>query len=218
MDGLTSRQRDILQFIVENTEKMGFPPTIREIGVQFQIKSTNGVNDHLKALERKGYLLRTDQLSRLLVATPLGRRYLGLDGDEDSSRPMLRIPLVNGVLPGTQLLDGQNVEDNLTIDSALLPKTTAERFALRVRGDGMIKAGILSGDILFAKRQKAARPGEMAVVLMAGDMIVRRIYPEGDRIRLQPANDAMQPIYVDATQKGGFEILGVAIGLQRKYI
>lgn len=218
MDGLTTRQRDILQFIVDNTEKMGFPPTIREIGVHFQIKSTNGVNDHLKALERKGYLLRTDQLSRSLVATALGRRYLGLDDDSDSGRPMLRIPLVSGVLPGTQLLDAPNVEDTLSIDSALLPKTTSERFALRVRGDGMINAGVLSGDILFAKRQRSARPGELAVVLMDGDMAVRRVYPEGDRVRLQPANDAMQAVYVDAIQNGGFEILGVVIGLQRKYV
>ncbi len=216
MEGLTARQREILQFIVEHAEKMGFPPTIREIGVHFHIKSTNGVNDHLRALERKGHLLRTDQLSRSLVITALGRRCLGLDGEADGGRPALRLPLVSGVSPGTQLLDAQNVEDHLTVDSALLPKATAERFALRVRGDGMISAGILNGDILFAKRQKTARPGEVAVVLMDGDMVVRRFYPKGERIRLQPANDAMQPVYIDAAQNSGFEILGIMIGLQRK--
>ena len=218
MEGLTARQRDILQFIVDNTEKMGFPPTIREIGIRFQIRSTNGVNDHLKALERKGYLSRGDQLSRSMVATAIGRRYLGLEDDTNADRLMLRVPFVNGVLPGTDLLDPQNIEDHLNVDSALLPKTVADRFALRVRGEAMIDAGILSGDILFAKRQRTVRSGDLAVVLLDGDLAVRRLYYEGNRIRLQPANATMHPVYIDGGQPGGFDIHGAVIGLWRRYL
>ncbi|MDR0965892.1 MAG: transcriptional repressor LexA [Myxococcales bacterium] len=217
MEGLTQRQREILQFIVDTAERNGFPPTVREIGVHFEIKSTNGVNDHLKALERKGHLTRTGQLSRSLVATALGRRTLGLESEPGEGRPTLHLPLVRGLLPGTDLIDPLNVEDMLALDSALLPRTTAERFALRVQGDGMIDAGIFNGDILFAKRQKSARSGEIAVVLIDGDMAVRRVYPEGERIRLQPANDAMQPTFIDVSQSKGFEVLGIVIGLQRKF-
>lgn len=217
MEGLTARQRDILQFIVESSEQKHYPPSIREIGNRFGIKSTNGVNDHVRALERKGYLTRTDQTSRSLVVTAKGRVCLGISDPASETRTVLKVPVVSGVMPGTDLLDPANVSEAVAVDAALLPKSLTERFAVRICGDGMVGAGIFNGDLLFARRQNTARPGDVAVVSLSGDMCVRRYFPEGERIRLEPANDTLQPVYVEAARAGEFEVLGVAIGLTRKF-
>ncbi len=217
MEGLTARQRDILQFIVESSEQKHYPPSIREIGVKFGIRSTNGVNDHLRALERKGYLTRTDQTSRSLVVTAKGRGCLGISDAASETRTVLRLPVVSGITRGSDLLDPANVSETIAVDASLLPGSLTERFAVRMCGDGMIGAGIFSGDLLFARRQDTARPGDVVVACLSGDLCVRRYFPEGDRIRLEPANDSLRPVYVEAARAGDFVMLGVAIGLNRKF-
>lgn len=215
MEELTDRQREILTFIVKETEVRGFPPTIREIGEQMDIRSTNGVNDHLKALERKGYLNRGEQQSRSLVPTKRARLVLGLGTRRDSG--MVDVPLLGKVAAGAPLLATENVEDSVRIDSFLLGGSGREVFALRVKGQSMIEDGIFDGDYLFVKKTPTAQPGDIVVALIEDEATVKRYYPEGDRIRFQPANATMQPIYVNRSEFRSTMLLGLVVGVYRKF-
>jgi repressor LexA len=214
MEELTERQRQILSFIVKESEVRGFPPTIREIGEQMDIRSTNGVNDHLKALERKGYLTRGEQQSRSLVPTKRARMVLGLGSRRDSG--MIDVPLLGKVAAGAPLLATENLEDSVRIDSFLLGGNGREVFALRVKGDSMIEDGIYDGDYLFVRKTPSAQPGEIVVALIEDEATVKRYYPEGDRIRFQPANHTMQPIYVDRSAFRSTMLLGLVVGVYRQ--
>jgi repressor LexA len=215
MEELTDRQREILTFILKETEVRGFPPTIREIGEQMDIRSTNGVNDHLKALERKGYLNRGEQQSRSLVPTKRARLVLGLGQRKDSG--MVDVPLLGKVAAGAPLLATENVEDSVRIDSFLLGGSGREVFALRVKGQSMIEDGIFDGDYLFVKKTPTAQPGDIVVALIEDEATVKRYYPEGDRIRFQPANATMQPIYVNRSDFRSTMLLGLVVGVYRKF-
>jgi repressor LexA len=214
MEELTERQREILSFIVRETESRGFPPTIREIGEQMDIRSTNGVNDHLKALKKKGYLLRGEQQSRSLVPTKRARLVLGLGPKRDAS--LVEVPLLGKVAAGAPLLATENMEDSVRIDSFLLGGGGREVFALRVKGESMIEDGIYDGDYLFVRKAPSATPGEIVVALIEDEATVKRFYPEGDRIRFQPANRTMKPIYVQKSEFRSTMILGVVIGVYRQ--
>jgi len=214
MEELTERQREILAFIVKETESRGFPPTIREIGEEMDIRSTNGVNDHLKALERKGYLSRGEQQSRSLVATKRARLLLGLGTKKESG--MVEVPLLGKVAAGAPLLAQEHVEDSVRIDSFLLGGQGREVFALRVKGNSMIEDGIFDGDYLFVRKTPQAQPGDIVVALIEDEATVKRYFPEGDRIRFQPANATMQPIYVSKSEFRSTMILGQVVGVYRK--
>ncbi len=214
METLTDRQKEILGYIARATEERGFPPTIREIGEEFGIRSTNGVNDHLKALERKGYLSRCDQQSRTLVATKAARLLLGL-GAPAKARTV-QIPVVGRVAAGRPLLAVEAVEDTVEIDSVLLPGQGREVFALRVKGDSMIGDGIHEGDFLFVRKQLHAKRGDIVVAMIEDEATVKRYYPEGDRIRFQPSNTAHAPIYVAKSDFRETMILGVVVGVYRR--
>ena len=216
MEELTERQRQILGFIVRETETRGFPPTIREIGEEMDIRSTNGVNDHLKALERKGYLSRGEQQSRSLVATKRARLVLGLGQRKEPG--MVEVPVLGRVAAGAPLLATENVEDSVKIDSFLLGGNGREVFALRVKGQSMIEDGIFDGDYLFVRKTASAQPGDIVVALIEDEATVKRYYPEGDRVRFQPANAAMQPIYVSRTDFRSTMILGQVVGVYRKML
>jgi repressor LexA len=214
MEELTERQREILTFIVKETEARGFPPTIREIGEQMDIRSTNGVNDHLKALERKGYLNRGEQQSRSLVPTKRARMLLGLGAKKDSG--LVEVPLLGKVAAGAPLLAQENLEDSVKIDSFLIGGTGREVFALRVKGQSMIEDGIHDGDYLFVRKTPSAQPGDIVVALIEDEATVKRYYPEGERIRFQPANKDMQPIYVNKADFRSTMLLGSVVGVYRK--
>ena len=214
MEELTDRQKQILHFIVRESESRGFPPTIREIGEQTDIRSTNGVNDHLKALERKGYLTRGEQQSRSLVPTKRARLVLGLGARRDGN--MVDVPLLGKVAAGVPLLTAENLEDSVRIDSFFLGSAGKEVFALRVKGDSMIEDGIFDGDYLFVRKTPGASPGDIVVALIEDEATVKRFYPEGDRIRFQPSNRAMHPIYVNRADFRSTMILGIVIGVYRK--
>jgi repressor LexA len=217
MEELTDRQKQILHFIVKETENRGFPPTIREIGEQMSIRSTNGVNDHLNALERKGYLQRGAQQSRSLVVTKRARLVLGLGARKDPT--ILEIPLLGRVAAGAPLLATENVEDSVRIDSFLLGGSGGrEVFALRVKGDSMIGDGIFDGDFLFVRKAASAQPGAIVVALIEDEATVKRYYPEQGRIRFQPSNPAMEPIYVTQSEFRSTMILGVVVGVYRKMV
>jgi repressor LexA len=215
MEELTDRQREILSFIVKETEARGFPPTIREIGEQMDIRSTNGVNDHLKSLERKGYLNRGEQQSRSLVPTKRARMLLGLGAKKDSG--LVEVPLLGKVAAGAPLLAQENMEDSVKIDSFLLGGAGGrEVFALRVKGQSMIDDGIYDGDYLFVRKTPAAQPGDIVVALIEDEATVKRYYPEGERIRFQPANATMSPIYVNKADFRSTMLLGLVVGVYRK--
>jgi repressor LexA len=217
METLTDRQKEVLRFIAVTTEQRGFPPTIREIGEEFSIRSTNGVNDHLKALERKGYLSRGEQKSRALVPTSSGRQLLGLLGAKEGDRTV-EVPVVGRVAAGAPLLAEENRREPVRVDRSLLPSGPAAQdvFALRIKGDSMIGDGIFDGDLVFVRRQSAARPGEIVVALIESEATCKRYFPEGDRIRLEPSNPRLAPIYVSRHEHRAMAILGIVVGVYRK--
>ena len=166
MKGLTRRQRMVLDVITKVGEERGYPPTIREIGEALGIKSTNGVNDHLKALERKGYLLRDKSKSRALrLAT--GHVEAELDGN------LINVPLIGRIAAGAPILADQNREASYTIDRALLgTNKTDDVFLLKVRGESMIGDGIFDGDLIFVQRADEARQGEIVAAMVDGEATV----------------------------------------------
>ncbi len=216
MEELTDRQKEILNFILRESEERGFPPTIREIGEEMDIRSTNGVNDHLKALERKGYLTRGEQQSRSLVPTKRARMILGMGQRRDPT--MIEVPLLGRVAAGAPLLATENVEDSVRIDSFLLGGSGKEVFALKVKGQSMIEDGIFDGDYLFVRKTPSAHPGDIVVALIEDEATVKRFFPEGDRIRFQPANKDMEPIYVKKSDFRSTQILGLVVGVYRKML
>jgi repressor LexA len=200
--GLTDRQREVLDFISDSIRKRGYPPTLREIGSHFGIKSTNGVNDHLRALEKKGFLHREDLKSRAL--RPIF--------PEDN---FVEVPVLGKVAAGQPMLAVENYEDTVKVDRFFIGQNR-EVFALRVKGDSMIEAGIFDGDFVFIRKQLQATSGEIVVAMIGDEATVKRYYPEGDNIRFQPANSAMSPIIVRKRDFRSVNLLGVVIGVYRK--
>jgi repressor LexA len=228
-DTLTQRQREILDFIASSIVDRGFPPTLREIGEHFHIRSTNGVNDHLKALEKKGHLRREDLKSRAMrpvlpdgsgelvpmrprrVATGTGGVELVPANDSD----LVDVPIVGKVAAGTPILAVENVSDTVRIDRVLIGGHR-EVFGLKIVGESMIEDGILDGDYVFVKKTPAARSGDIVVAMIEGEATVKRYFPEGDRIRFQPANSNMTPIVVRKADFKSVDIIGVVVGVYRK--
>lgn len=219
---LTDRQRAVLNFIQSRVEDVGYPPTIREIGEFLGIKSTNGVSDHLKALEKKGFLRREGQKSRALVPVMEGPRDLPdsvtrLDFSTASSGgDVIEVPLIGKVAAGAPILAHENREGSVKVDSFFLGGTTKQVFALRVSGDSMIEDGIFDGDYIFVKKQLHAEKGDIVVALIEEEATCKRFFPEGDRIRFQPANARLRPIYVRREDFRETQILGVVVGVYRK--
>jgi repressor LexA len=225
MTNLTDRQLEVLRFIARQIEENGYPPTIREIGEALDIRSTNGVNDHLKALERKGYLSRDPVKSRALIPSPAAREALGggtpsnvvsiLRGAQRPGSRMVEIPIVGRVAAGQPILAQERVEDTVQVDSFLLG-TNKKVYGLRVQGDSMIGDGILPCDYVFVKKQLNAEDGEIVVAMIDDEATVKRVYFEGDRVRFQPSNPRMAPIYVRDSDFRTTMILGVVVGVYRK--
>jgi repressor LexA len=224
--GLTDRQLEVLRFIAREIEERGYPPTIREIGEALHMASTNGVNDHLKALEKKGFLTRDPVKSRALIPTSQARDALG--GERGSNvislgahrevrltGRLVEVPIIGRVAAGQPILAQEHVEDTVQVDSFFLG-TSKRVYGLRVQGDSMIGDGILSGDYIFVKKQLHAEDGEIVVALIDEEATVKRVYFEGDRVRFQPSNPRMAPIYVRKEDFRSTMILGVVVGVYRK--
>ena len=222
---LTERQLEVLRFIASEIENRGYPPTIREIGEAMGIASTNGVNDHLKALERKGHLQRDAAKSRALIPTSLARQTLGGERHgnvvslasrrETRGGRVVEIPILGRVAAGQPSLAQENVEDTVQIDSFFLG-SHRKVYGLKVQGDSMIGDGIFSGDYIFVKKQLQADAGQIVVALIGDEATVKRVYFEGDRVRFQPSNPRMAPIYVRKEDFRSTMILGVVVGVYRK--
>jgi repressor LexA len=214
-DELTDRQKQVLTFIQESIRQRGYPPTLREIGERMGIRSTNGVNDHLKALEKKGYLAREDLKSRAL--RPLVKGGAGKTLTPPVTDDLIEVPLLGRVAAGAPLLAVENVEDTVKVDRFFLGAgSVKEVFALRVKGDSMIDDGIHDGDFIFVKKSLAADRGDIVVALIEDEATVKRYYPEGDVIRFQPANREMQPIMVRKRDFKSVNLIGIVVGVYRK--
>src|SRR5687768_15231539 len=231
-EALTQRQREILEFISASTVERGFPPTLREIGEHFNIKSTNGVNDHLKALEKKGHLRREDLKSRAmrpvfpdgngemipLRASSSGSSWPRHTGNVEVptfSEDMAEIPILGRVAAGQPILAIEQATDTVRIDRVLIGGHR-EVFGLRIVGESMIEDGIFDGDYVFVKKTPTARAGEIVVAMIEGEATVKRYFPEGDVIRFQPANQNMAPIFVRRADFRTVDIIGVVVGVYRK--
>lgn len=244
MQGLTERQRQILSYINLRIHEQGYPPTIREIGEFMGIRSTNGVNDHLKALERKGFLKREGLKSRALRPVSRGegddsiprgpgaRAASGVgEGFEKASGPglgsvvpavmpqgdLIDIPLLGRVAAGAPILADELHESTVRVDSFFLGRSARSAlFALRVTGDSMVDAGIFNGDYIFVKKQIEARANDIVVAMIDGEATVKRFVPDGDVIRFVPENASMQPIVVRRQDFRQTSILGVVCGVYRR--
>ena len=225
-EALTQRQREILEFISASIVERGFPPTLREIGEHFNIRSTNGVNDHLKALEKKGHLRREDLKSRAMrpvlpdgngELVPMRRAAMGT-GDVQlvsDSDDMAEIPILGRVAAGQPILAIEQATDTVKVDRVLVGNHR-EVFGLRIVGESMIEDGIFDGDYVFVKKTPAAHTGDIVVAMIEGEATVKRYYPEGDRIRFQPANQNMSPIIVRKADFKSVDIIGIVVGVYRK--
>ncbi len=197
---LTGRQQEIWTFVVDYVDRHGYPPTVREIGEAVGLASPSTVHAHLANLERAG-LLRRD---------PTKPRALELVGREELTATLPKLPLVGQIAAGSPLLAEENVEDAIAV-----PETLRGDFLLRVKGDSMIEAGILDGDIVVVRRAQDARNGEIVVALVGDDesgdeATVKTFYRDRGRVRLQPENSALEPIYADHVQ-----VLGRVVGVFR---
>ncbi len=207
---LTGRQQEIWEFLVEYVDRHGYPPTVREIGEAVGLASPSTVHAHLANLERLGLLRRDPTKPRALEL--IGRdRATGKRAVGESLAALPKLPLLGQIAAGAPLLADENVEDELAV-----PETLRGDFLLRVKGDSMIGAGILDGDIVVVRRAQDARNGEIVVALAGDDesadeATVKTYYKEKGRIRLQPENPALEPIYPDYVQ-----VLGKVVGVFRE--
>ncbi len=196
---LTPKQKRILDFVQSYAAAKGYPPTQREIASRFRLKSLGSVQDYLKALQSKGYL----------VKDAYGRRALRLN---EVGADSVRLPLLGTVAAGLPL-EAVEVQERVDVPKSLLGG--GENFALRVRGDSMIEDGIHDGDLVIVRRQPTARRGQTVVAMIDGEATVKKFFTQGQKVELRPANQAMQPIWVEPGQ--AFHILGVVVGLMRRY-
>lgn len=213
---LTDRQRAVLQFIADSIGDRGYPPTLREIGNHLGIKSTNGVNDHLRALERKGYLTREDMKSRTLrLLRDADGSPIGANAPAPANDDMIEIPIVGRVAAGALSEAIEDPEDTVRIDRMLVGRGR-DVFGLRIAGESMIEAGIHDGDYVFVRKQLTAKRGEIVIALVGDEATCKYYFAEKDHIRLQPANSTMAPILIPANDWRTTQVLGVVVGVYRK--
>ena len=206
---LTSRQEEILEYIKKYSKENRMPPTVREIGNHFEISSTNGVRAILAALIKKGYINRSPRLSRGIEVIDSDKNGNAAEAPSNT----IEIPIVGRVAAGTPILAVQNLEGTVTIDRDFLA-CRSDVFALRVKGDSMINAGIFDGDLIFARQQKTAERGEIIVAQIDNEATVKYYHPLADHVELRPANPRYRPIIVKNDKD--FTIAGKLIGVMRK--
>ncbi|MCB1141893.1 MAG: transcriptional repressor LexA [Leptospiraceae bacterium] len=202
MKELTEKQETVLKFITESIKEKGYPPTIREIADEFEI-TAKGAYDHLKAIEKKGFIKTNKNQSRAIELL----RHSAEDGLPVQA---FSIPVIGRVAAGTPILAEENIESYIPVPDELSKK--GNLFALKVVGDSMIGAGINSGDIAIIQKKEFARNGEIVVALLEDEATLKTYYKESDHIRLEAKNKAYKPI---KTKKA--KILGKLVGLYRIY-
>lgn len=210
---LTDRQRDILSFIEQFRDENGYPPTLREIGKKFEISSTFGVKRHLEALVKKGYINVESNASRGISSlksefTSTAEKFI------NSENIFTKIPIVGRVAAGSPIFAIENLEGSLVIDPSFLKKSE-EYFALKVRGDSMLDAGIFDGDFVIVSSQKEAKTGEIVVAMVGDEVTVKTYERKSNQISLVPQNKKYSPIQIN--EKSDFSILGKVSGVIRLF-
>lgn len=205
---LTRRQEQILAFIKSHIDKSGFSPTILEIQKEFSFKSPNAVQEHLKALVRKGHIRRNPNQWRGLEV--IGHNNLKREAIQPST---IAVPLVGRIAAGSPILAEQNIEGMISVDRSLVHRDT-NLFALHVHGDSMIRAGIHDGDIVIAEQKSVAENGEIIIALLGDEATVKRFYRKKRDVLLLPENDESAPIKI--TNRTDFKILGKVVASLRK--
>lgn len=199
---ITPKQKEILEYIKSEIINRGYPPAVREICEAVKLKSTSSVHSHLETLEKNGYIRRDPTKPRAIEIVD--------DGFNLARREIINIPIVGTVTAGQPILAVENIEGYFPLLAEDLPNN--EMFMLNVRGESMINRGIFDGDKVLVEKQPTAHNGDMVVALVDDSATVKTFYKEKGHYRLQPENDAMEPIIVD-----NVEILGKVIGLFRQY-
>lgn len=197
---ISSKQREILEYIKDEILKKGYPPTVREICETVHLKSTSSVHSHLETLEKNGYIRRDPTKPRAIEICD--------DSFQMVRTEMVSIPIIGNVAAGHPILAEENIQDYLPVPADMVPR--GESFILNVRGDSMINVGIFNGDRLFVNACNTANNGDIVVALIDDSATVKTFYKENGHIRLQPENDSMDPIIVENCQ-----ILGKAYGVLR---
>lgn len=207
-DGLNPRQREILEFLREHARTHAYPPTVREIGQAVGLSSSSTVQNHLNALEQKGHIRRDPTKSRTVEV-------VGSELAADARIHIVSVPLVGRVAAGGPILAEENIEDHLSLGPEIAGGD--DSFALHVRGDSMIECGINDGDIVIVRPQKDAPNGAIVVARIENESTgeheatVKRFYRESGRIRLQPENSSMEPIYTRDAQLEGVVVAVVRV-------
>ncbi|HUU00851.1 MAG TPA: transcriptional repressor LexA [Myxococcota bacterium] len=212
MRELTARQQQLLSFIEEYAIEHGFPPAIREMADHMGISSTNGVNDHLKALERKGYLSREKGLKSRAIRLAAPSRAHPAERDDGAA---VLVPLLGRVAAGLPVMSEENLDRELLLDRSLLP-ASGKVFALCVRGDSMTGRGILDGDLVLVRSQQSAVSGDIVVAMLDGEVTVKTYRRSRESVVLEPANPAFEPIVIRRRDFASASILGVVSGLVRQ--
>jgi repressor LexA len=207
-DKLTDRQKEILDFICQYKDQYGYPPTLREIGKHFGISSTFGVKRHLDALEKKGFISILNNMSRgiSILKPELLKNSLNYSGYINN------IPIVGQVAAGTPVLAEENIEGSIAIDPTYM-RGSENAFALKVKGDSMINAGILEGDLVIVSPVQEVKNGETIVAMINGEVTVKNFEKKRNLIQLNPENDKYQPIIV--TGEDEFSVIGKVVGVFR---
>lgn len=201
MNDLTSRERDIIDFIRKNVNAKGYPPSVREIGQAVGLKSSSTVHGYLKRLEAKGYIRRDPTKPRAIEVTGTERAFI---------EEIEIVPLLGRVAAGQPILAAENHDYSLPLPASYFGE--GDFFMLKVRGESMIDAGIYENDLVVVRQQPNANNGDIVVAMLGDEATVKRFYKENSHIRLQPENQAMEPIIAEDVA-----ILGKVIGLMRRY-
>ncbi len=208
-DQLTERQQEILDFIQEQSNNNGYPPTYREIGKQFNISSTFGVKRHIDALVKKGFISNESKTSRTLsiINETLNKSRQPLDS-------IIGIPVIGRVAAGHPILAEENIEGKMMIDASVV-KNKNGCFGLKVRGDSMINAGILEGDLVIVSPQPNAVNGDIVIALLHDEATMKRFERKENKVYLIPENEKYSPIEVEDDEE--FSIIGKVVGIFRTY-
>jgi len=193
-DKLSKRQAAIYDYICSYTAERGFPPSVREIGSAVGLASPSTVHMHLKVLQERGLIRRDSKKPRTIEVVNDDTAQHLATVTQDANNNVITLPIVGNVAAGTPILAEQNIEDSITLPTSIVGDSSS--FVLKVRGQSMINAGIFDGDYVIVREQHDAHDGEIVVALIDESATVKTFYREKDQIRLQPENDAMNPIYV----------------------
>lgn len=208
---ISKRQQQIYDFIRSYQKEKGYPPSVREMAAAVGLSSPSTVHAHLSALEDLGLIKRDATKPRALeVFNSDGSSCAVTETERPASRGTVSLPLVGRVAAGLPILAEQNIEDTFTLPTEIA--TDSSSFMLEVHGESMINVGIYNGDYIVVREQKSAMNGEIVVALIDGEATVKTFYKEQGRVRLQPENDAMEPIYAENPT-----ILGKVVALMRRF-